>query len=37
MKVFDENIPGFSLHIMDFYGHQTFQGPKDSFSAASKG
>jgi len=25
------------LHIMDFSGNQTVQGPNDSFSAASKG
>jgi len=25
------------LHIMDFIGNQTLQGPKESFSAASKG
>jgi len=25
------------LHIMDFIENQTVQGPKDSFSAASKG
>jgi len=36
MKVFDENIPGF-FSIMDFNGNQTVQGPKDSFSAASRG
>jgi len=38
MKVFDENIPGFFLHIMDFIGNQTVQGPNESFSAnCSKG
>jgi len=25
------------LHIMDFIGNQTVQGPNESFSAASKG
>jgi len=25
------------LHIMDFIGNQTFQGPNESFSTASKG
>jgi len=25
------------LHIMDFIGNQMFQGPNDSFSAASRG
>jgi len=25
------------LHIMDFIGHQTVQGPNESFSAALKG
>jgi len=33
MKVFDENIPGLS----PYNGLQTFQGPNESFSAASKG
>jgi len=33
IKVFDENI---FLHIMDFTGNQTVQGPKDSFSANCK-
>jgi len=38
IKVFDENIPGFSPYsIMDFTGHQMVQGPNESFSAASKG
>jgi len=33
MKVFEENR--IFLHIMDFNGVQTVQGPKDSFRAAS--
>jgi len=32
MKTFQDFI-----HIMDFNGHQQFQGPNDSFSADSKG
>jgi len=36
MKVFDENIPGFFFHIMDFSGNQTVQGPKDTFSTNCK-
>jgi len=32
MKIFQD-----FLHIMDFNGNQTVHGPKDSFSAASKG
>jgi len=33
IKVFDETIPGFFLHIMHFTEKQTVQCPKDSFSA----
>jgi len=32
MKTFQD-----CLHIMDFNGNQTVQGPNESFSAASKG
>ncbi len=35
--IFEENIPGFFLHIVDFNGDQWVEGPNGSFNAASKG
>jgi len=36
IKVFDEKDSRIFLHVMHFTGHQTVQGPKDSFSANCK-
>ncbi len=34
---FEENIPDFVFHIVDFNGSQQVEGPNCNFNAASKG